>query len=66
MLVNSYPVGHVGLNSGWHRMCAVLTTTTIFFIHCVCDKEIQGKNLCRDSLVKSDHITRREDLLCKK
>ena len=44
MLVNSYPIGHVVLNSGWHRMCplsAIMTTT--FFIYCVCNTEIQGK-----------------------
>ena len=34
MLVNSYPVGHVVLNSGWHRMCPVSTImTTAFFIY---------------------------------
>ena len=44
MLVNSYLVGQVVFNNGWHRMCPLLTiTTTTFFIYCVCNTEIQGK-----------------------
>ena len=44
MSVNSYLVGQVVFNNGWHRMCPLLKiTTTAFFIYCVCNTEIQGK-----------------------